>query len=84
MKNEPIVGGRPVAEGQDEFHNLSVRFEPDKEFQFADGSGRTYTAPYMTTRWKPSPEELTCLLNGGSLYLGILGNRYPPMMLWAE
>lgn len=38
----------------------------------------------LVSAWRPSPEEMTCLLNGGKVYLRIMGAVHPPVMVWAE
>ncbi|UPT53328.1 hypothetical protein [Synechococcus phage Ssp-JY38] len=47
-------------------------------------SGTGIELPSMVSCYRPTPEELTCLLNGGRIYLRILGNAHPPVALWAE
>lgn len=74
---------RLLGENQDEFHGLPIR-DKIETFAYGDGSGRKFSANGMTSQWKPSPEELTCLLNGGSVYLRILGTEHPGVMLWAD
>lgn len=37
--------------------------------------------PSMLTAWLPMPNELTALELGGAIYVRILGNVHPPMML---
>jgi hypothetical protein len=36
---------------------------------------------FMTTMWKPTPEELSTLVRGGFLRLGISGERHPVMFM---
>lgn len=40
--------------------------------------------PSMVTAWEPTPEELAALNNGGAVYLRVLGEVHPPVMVWAE
>jgi hypothetical protein len=35
----------------------------------------------MVSAWFPTPEEMTRLIEGAPLYLGILGRSHPPVML---
>jgi hypothetical protein len=35
----------------------------------------------ISTHWKPSPEELETLAQGGLIRLTILGEQHPPVML---
>lgn len=46
------------------------------------------TVCQMTSRWRPTPEELTALLNGGCVYLSVFGHpvkpSHPPVRLYVE
>jgi hypothetical protein len=42
------------------------------------------SGPSITVAFKPEPEELVSLLNGGTVYLRVLGTRFPPVALWVE
>lgn len=35
----------------------------------------------MVTAWEPTPDELTRLAAGAPVYLSVLGNVHPPVML---
>lgn len=35
-----------------------------------------------TSAWKPTPEELSALMNGGSVYLTVWGQVHPPVCIW--
>jgi hypothetical protein len=39
--------------------------------------------PMMLSKWKPDPEDLECLNNGGSIYLGVYGTRHPVITVYA-
>lgn len=83
MQAENIEGcTRVMGANQAEFHGLAIRDEV-QTFDFGDGSGRKFEANSMTSRWRPTPEELTCLLNGGFVYLRVLGSTHPGVMVWA-
>lgn len=43
--------------------------------------GSVEGAPVVVTAWKPCPEEIRHLIEGGSVYLSILGGGLPPMMV---
>lgn len=38
---------------------------------------------YVETAWEPTPDELACLMNGGSVVLRIFG-RMPPVAVYVE
>jgi hypothetical protein len=59
-------------EDQPEYAGLPV------EFFVVDG------VPMMQTLWKPSPEELRLLNEGGLVCLTIQGRRHPPVLLYAQ
>jgi len=40
--------------------------------------------PSMVTAWEPTPDELTAIASGGTVYLRVLGIQHPPVMLWVE
>jgi hypothetical protein len=40
--------------------------------------------PCMVTRWRPSDDEIACLLAGGYVHLRILGEVHPPVSLECE
>lgn len=40
--------------------------------------------PAMVTAWEPTPDEVAAIAAGGTIYLRILGNQHPPVMIWAE
>ena len=65
-----IEGSVAVAESQDEYKTLHVRFS-----RFDDGT------PVMETAWEPTPNELAVLVAGGSIRLMILGTQHPPILL---
>lgn len=37
--------------------------------------------PMMVTSWQPTPAELAALVNGAPVYLYVLGQAHPPVML---
>ena len=37
--------------------------------------------PCMVTAWEPTPAELEAIVNGGLVYLTILGTAHPPVLL---
>lgn len=39
------------------------------------------STPAMLTAWQPTLEDLAVLLNGGCIYLRVLGSAHPPVML---
>ena len=36
-----------------------------------------------TSYWKPTSQELAALNDGGGIYLAVMGDRHPPVMLTA-
>lgn len=64
---------RVLAENQDEFENL-----PIVDVVLPDN------VPAMLSCWKPTPEELQTLNEGGFVTLGILGVSHPPVMLYVH
>ncbi len=40
--------------------------------------------PVMISCWEPTPAELAALADGGKVYLRIVGQGHPPVMLWAD
>lgn len=40
--------------------------------------------PAMVTAWEPTPDEIRAIINGGTIYLRVLGSQHPPVMIWAE
>ena len=64
---------RVLAENQDEYENL-----PIVDVVLPDG------VPVMLSCWKPSPEELQTLNEGGYVTLGIVGTQHPPVMLYVH
>lgn len=40
--------------------------------------------PAMQSYWKPSADELSCLVNGGHVRLTVYGTGHPPVWLDAE
>lgn len=70
MEAQHIKGcTRVLAENQDEYFDLPIR---DEDLGYGN---------QMTSQWKPSKEELECLLNGGCIELSILGHTHPPVIL---
>lgn len=39
--------------------------------------------PTMVSCWEPTPAELSALVNGGKVYLRIVGINHPPVMVYA-
>jgi hypothetical protein len=39
--------------------------------------------PAMVSCWEPTPAELAVLNNGGKVYLRIVGQGHPPVMIYA-
>ena len=39
--------------------------------------------PIMESAWEPTPAELAVLNRGGKVYLRIVGNVHPPVMVYA-
>jgi len=37
--------------------------------------------PVMTTAWTPTPAELDALNKGASIYVSIIGNNHPPILV---
>lgn len=73
-----------LAEGQDEYTTLVGVFDANTQALHAT-SGEVYdSGPSITVALRPTPEELTCLLNGGTIYLRVSGGSFPPVALWAE
>lgn len=85
MDNVPIVGSNiTLAEGQDEYSTVRGRYDQHTPSIHA-ASGETYdSGPSITVAFKPTLEEALCLINGGHIYLRILGGGFPPVALWAE
>lgn len=38
-------------------------------------------SPVIVSFWKPTPEELTDLVNGGTISLWVVGKSMPPVLL---
>lgn len=73
FKSGPINGcTRLLAVEQDEFEDLQIRDET-----MSDGTN------CMVSKWTPTPAQLAILNGGGSLYLGIMGEIHPPVVLAA-
>lgn len=71
LKSSPISGcTRVLAVDQEEYVNLEIRDET-----MSDG------ANCMVSKWTPTPEQLAILNGGGSIYLGIMGEIHPPVVL---
>lgn len=70
-KAEKIAGAtRLLATEQEEYENLHIRDET-----LGDGTN------CMVSQWKPTPEQLELLNKGGSIYLGIMGEVHPPVVM---
>jgi hypothetical protein len=39
--------------------------------------------PCMTSAWEPTPDELAALVAGGKVYLRVVGQGHPPVMVYA-
>ena len=74
-KNANIV----LAEGQDEYFNLSAHYGLQKVPR-ADGLG-ILEVPVFTTNWKPTKKELKQLKKGGLVVVHIIGEHMPPIAL---
>ena len=61
---------RVLAADQEEYNELQIR---DETFQ--DGSN------VMVSRWVLTPEQRKVIADGGSIYLGILGEVHPPVLM---
>lgn len=71
MKADEISGHtRVLATEQDEYEDLHIRDET-----LSDGSNA------MVSKWTPTSEQLAILNGGGSIYLGIIGERHPPIAM---
>jgi hypothetical protein len=46
-----------------------------RDFEFGDGT------PAMMTAWQPTPAEVAKIVAGQPIYLTILGNAHPPVLL---
>lgn len=40
-----------------------------------------YGTPAMVTAWHPTPDELEALMNGAPVYVQLLGQSHPPIMV---
>lgn len=40
--------------------------------------------PCMVSAWEPTPDEITHIAAGGTVYLRVLGVGHPPVLIWAE
>lgn len=82
MINVDIPGANcTLGKKQPEYTPLIARVE-DTESVRAD-NGETYTARSITVGFKPTPEEMVALLNGGTLYVRQLGG-WSPTAMWVE
>lgn len=70
MLSERIEGATRVIGKSQGYHGLAVRDE-----LYEDGT------PQMTTAWTPTPDELTRLNAGASIYVKLLGVSHPPILL---
>lgn len=76
MKFVVIEGANvTLAEAQDEYETIAVR---RTTVTVKDGNGNTGRAPCMTLELKPDAEDLHRLSRGGSIFVSILGNMWPP------
>jgi hypothetical protein len=66
-----------LAEGQDEYETIKVRRDITEVWH----GDTPHPVPCMVAEIKPSPEDLERLANGGSLYLQILGQSWPPVAI---
>ena len=74
LKAGPIAGAtRTLATDQDEYLDLQIRDET-----LNDGTN------CMVSKWTPTPSQLAILNAGGSLYLGIMGDAHPPVIMAAS
>ena len=39
--------------------------------------------PAMVSAWLPTPEEIAAIVAGAPVYLRVLGQGHPPVMVWA-
>ena len=39
--------------------------------------------PSMTSCWEPTPAELAAIASGGKIYLRVIGQGHPPVMVYA-
>ena len=72
---------RELAKGQPEYLNLCIR---DEEVLVEGPAGVPIPVNGMTSLWEPTPKQLAILNAGGKVALRILGDRHPPVSLWAE
>lgn len=49
---------------------LPVRFEMNGD------------VPCMVSAWEPTPEEIAAIAAGAKIYLRVLGNSHPPVMIF--
>lgn len=76
MRYVAIIGANvTLAESQPEYDTIRVRAGTTV---ITDGKGGQHEVPCMTLELKPEQADLNRLLDGGSLYLTILGNAWPP------
>lgn len=61
---------RLLATSQDEYEDLQIRDET-----LGDGSN------IMVSKWTPTEAQLAMLNDGGSFYLGIIGEIHPPVLI---
>lgn len=59
-----------LAAEQDQFETIVGRGELDSD-----------DTPLIVTEWKPTPEAVQTLQEGGSVYLVVLGGMFPPVRL---
>lgn len=72
---------RELAKGQPEYLNLCIR---DEMVLIEGPAGVPIECNAMTSLWEPTPQQLAILNAGGKIAMRILGERHPPVSLWAE
>lgn len=70
---ERITGCTRVLGKRQGYRGLPVR---DEKFDSVNGPTAS-----MVTAWSPTPDELARINAGARIYLRIIGNRHPPVML---
>lgn len=73
-----------LAKEQPEYAALRAIFSMDTR-SLHNASGEEYNSgPSFTVAFKPTPEELVQLLNGGVIYMRQHGTQFRPVALWTE
>ena len=85
MNHHPIEGANlTLAKDQAEYATIAGYANAHTRSLNA-ATGEEYdSGPSITVAFKPTMEEIMCMLNGGTVYLRVHGTRFPPVSLWAE